>query len=199
MFWTNDINELFKLTLIPTDYMTMDEKLNTLTRLVIFICLIVALILQDMRIILLMIILIIFIVLLYRFSSSHKEEVDAFLNERDLQVIDNKLCVKPTRENPFMNPSLLDIKEDDDTPKACPVTDINVATNIDEIYNSTMFRNVDDIYDRSTSKRQFYSVPASTIPNDQTTFANWLYKTGKTCKENNGDQCYKNIYTEMRR
>jgi hypothetical protein len=199
MFWTSNINELFKPALIPTDYMTMDEKLNTLTRLIIFVCLLVALVLQDMKIILLMIILVLFIVLLQRFSNANKEEIDAFLNENKLQVIDNKVCVKPTKDNPFMNPSLLDIKEDDDAPKACPITNVNVATDIDEIYNSTMFRNVDDIYDRSTSRRQFYSVPASTIPNDQTTFANWLYKTGKSCKENNGDQCYKNMYSDVKR
>jgi hypothetical protein len=199
MFWTNDINELFKPILIPTDYMTMDEKLNTLTRLVIFVCLVVALVLQDFKIILLMIILILFITLLYRFTNTHTEEIDAFLNENKLQVIDNKVCNKPTRDNPFMNPNMLDIREDANTPKACPLTDSNVATDVDEIYNSTMFRNVDDIYDRSTSRRQFYTVPGSSIPNDQTTFANWLYKRGKTCKENNGDQCYNNMYSEMNR
>ena len=27
-------------------------------------------------------------------------------------------------------------------------------------------------------------MPIQTIPNDQTNFANWLYKTGPTCHEN---------------
>jgi len=34
------------------------------------------------------------------------------------------------------------------------------------------------------SKRQFYRTPSTTIPNDQTGFAKWLYQVpGKTCKE----------------
>ena len=31
--------------------------------------------------------------------------------------------------------------------------------------------------------RQFYTMPISSVPNDQTAFANWLYGTENTCKE----------------
>jgi hypothetical protein len=196
MFWIHDINQLLKPVLIPTDYMSIDEKLNTLTRLIIFICVILALILREVRIILLMIVLMIVIVIIYNFQNDYSKGVDSFLNENDLQVIDNSICTKPTKDNPFMNPRLTSIGED--VPKACPITDKQVAENIDELFDSSIFKNVDDIYDRSTSKRQFYTVPASKIPNDQTTFANWLYGRSKSCKENNGDQCYKNIYTDLR-
>jgi hypothetical protein len=199
MFWINDINELFKPTLIPTDYMSIDEKLNTLTRLIIFICLILALVLQESKVILLMIILVLFVVIVQTFQHTNKANVDSFLDENNLQVVDNSVCIKPTKNNPFMNPNFLDIKENDDPPKACPITDTTVASNVDDIYDSTMFHNVDDIYDRSTSKRQFYTVPGSRIPNDQTTFANWLYNRGASCKENNGDKCYHNIYSDLRR
>ena len=36
----------------------------------------------------------------------------------------------------------------------------------------------------------FYTVPIRTVPNDQTEFANWLYKTGPTCKENSQNCTY---------
>lgn len=197
MFWINDFTELIKNpTLIPTDYMTIEEKLNTLTRLVIFICLIIALVLQDSKIILLMIILVILIIIIYQFQTSKEKEVDEFLDKHNSTVVDNKICTKPTKNNPFMNPTMLDLQNDQ---PACPISDKSTLTNIDEIYDNTMFRNVDDIYDRTTSKRQFYTVPASSIPNDQSMFANWLYNRGKSCKENNGSRCFNNIYTDMRR
>jgi hypothetical protein len=197
MFWINDFSELInKPTLIPTDYMTIEEKLNTLTRLIIFICVILALVLQDSKIILLMIILVIIIVVMYQFQKTKENEVDTFLDETNRKVVDSKICTKPTKNNPFMNPTILDMQQDQ---PACPLSDKNTIANVDQMYDNTMFRNADDIYDRTTSKRQFYTVPASSIPNDQATFANWLYNRGKSCKENNGDQCFNNMYTDIRR
>ena len=43
-----------------------------------------------------------------------------------------------------------------------------------------------------THKENFYTTPNTTIPNNQGDFANWLYKTPKTCKEGNGNQCVAN-------
>jgi len=195
MFWTQNISELVKPVLIPTDYMSFDEKLNTLTRLIVFICLILALILRDARILLLMIILVLLIVVLYTYQTTFSIQTDNFLNKNDLDIVDNVICTKPTKNNPYMNPNLLHIN--DDIP-ACPLSNQAVDERADELFDSGMYRNVDDIYDRTTSKRQFYTVPASTIPNDQTTFANWLYNRGPSCKENNGDRCYTNMYRDIR-
>ncbi len=44
MFWTSDINQLLKPTLIPKDYMSDEEKLNTIVRLIIFISILFALV-----------------------------------------------------------------------------------------------------------------------------------------------------------
>ena len=99
MFWTNDINILFQPVLIPLDHMSIDEKLNALTRLVIFVCLIIALLLQDSRFLLLMIILIIAIVIVYQYYNQYSVRSDTFLNSKNLNVIDNQLCIKPTSEN----------------------------------------------------------------------------------------------------
>ena len=193
MFWTNDATQLFVPTLLPTDYMTMEEKLNTLTRLIIFVCIIIALILRDVRIILLMVILVIIIVFIYEYQKNIKKDTTTFLNSRHLKVVDNQVCNKPSKNNPFMNPNMMDISDIE----ACPVSDEQIQKNIDKYFDESMFHNVDDIYDRSTSKRQFYTVPVSKIPNDQATFANWLYNRGDTCKEDT-IFCYKNIYRDLR-
>ena len=44
MFWTSDINNLFKPILIPKDYMSDEEKLNTIVRFIIFVSILFALI-----------------------------------------------------------------------------------------------------------------------------------------------------------
>lgn len=202
MFWTNDINILFQPVLIPTDYMPIDEKLNALTRLVIFVTLIIALLLQDSRIILLMIILVIIIVIIYEYYNKYNVQTDSFLNSKNLEVIDNKICLKPTQNNPFMNPVLTDITNDEYNSAsigACDVYNERIEESIDKMYNESMYRNADDLYDRSTGKRQFYTVPGNKVPNDQEIFANWLYNRGKSCKENNGSKCYENLYNDIRR
>ncbi len=196
MFWIEDINELFKPILIPTDYMSIDEKLNALTRLIILVCVVLSLIMRDSRILLLMIILIIIIFIIYNYQNKYKKETYTFLDEKNIDVVNNKICVKPTKHNPFMNPVLTDINNDADG--ACPITDNKIMNQMEDIYETSMFQNTDDIYNSSTSSRQFYTIPSSKIPNDQTLFANWLYNRGPTCKENNGEQCYNNIYKDLR-
>ncbi len=153
---------------------------------------------QDGKIILLMIILIFIIIIIYQYQKGVEKEVNIFLDNNEVKVVDKVLCNKPTKDNPFMNPSVVDIKNSNESLKACPISDKNIAENIDDLFDSEVYRNADDIYDRTTSKRQFYTVPGSSIPNDQGTFANWLYNRGKSCKEGNNEQCYRNIYTDLR-
>ena len=168
MFWTDNINELIKPVLIPTDYMSFDEKLNALTRLIIFI--------------------------IYNYQSKYKKDTDTFLNEKNLDIVQNKICIKPTKDNPFMNPNIIDISSDTDIDGACSISDKKINDKMSDFYETTMFQNVDDIYNTQTSSRQFYTVPSTKIPNDQS----WLYNRGPSCKENNGIQCYNNLYRDLR-
>ena len=43
---------------------------------------------------------------------------------------------------------------------------------IDEKFNHDLFRDVSSVYGKRNSQRQFYTVPSTTIPNNQTSFAN---------------------------
>lgn len=201
MFWTQNINILLQPVLIPTDYMSDDDKLNALTRLVIFVCTIFALILQDTKIILFMIIIVIAIVIIHSFQNRFRTQTESFLNKNNLDVVENKTCIKPTKENPFMNPIIPLVFEKSDitgSSGACSINNSKIQDQIDTLYDESMYRDSDDIYDRTTGKRQFYTVPGSRIPNDQSVFANWLYNRGQTCKENNGERCYDNMYRDLR-
>ena len=104
-------------------------------------------------------------------------------------------CKKPTANNPFMNVLLGDDYKN--TKKACSYTD-NVKENIDKFFYKDIYEDTSNVYNRRSSQRHFYSQPSTTIPNDQDSFAKWCYKKGKTCKEGNGEQCYRNLYRDLR-
>ena len=56
-----------------------------------------------------------------------------------------------------------------------------------------MFIFIESLFNNKSSQRQFYTLPSTTIPNDQGGFANWLYNRGPSCKQGNGDQCWRNV------
>jgi len=194
MIWFNDLNELIKPILIPTESMTFDEKLNTITRLILFIGIISAFIFNDSRYILFIIIMLVVSIIIYNFHNNKILISEKFLQEKNIDIIDNKICTKPTIDNPFMNPNLNDRTYNSDRPEACSISNEKVSELIKDKFYSRVFRQAGDIYGTMSSERQFYTVPSTSIPNDQTSYAEWLYKTGKSCKENNGEQCYNNLY-----
>ena len=131
--------------------------------------------------------------------SENTDIQENFENNDEKEV--SKNWIKPTKENPFMNISLLDYG---DNPKRNSenVKDIyklnkekreDLNNNIEEKFNFNLYRDVSDVFGKMNSQREFYTTPVTTIPNHQEDFANWCYKTEKTCKENNGEQCLKNI------
>ena len=102
--------------------------------------------------------------------------------------------VKPSLNNPFMN-----ILPDDyiKNPNRESFNKINQYKNpnldlsIEKKCGYNLYSDADDIFNKNTTQRQFYTMPVTTIPNEQTKLANWLYSTPPTCKEGNGDQCVK--------
>jgi hypothetical protein len=99
----------------------------------------------------------------------------------------NKQCKEPTKDNPFMNPEIVEYNTDD-PPVACNADDEEIKDQLEERFNENLFMDIEDLWGLKNSQRQFYTVPIPAIPNDQTEFANWLYKTELTCKEDQ-EQC----------
>lgn len=195
MFWLDNFNEIFKPILYPNINMSLDEKMNAIIRLILFIGIIATLIFNDSRYILFVFIIMIISILIYNYQIEKNKKFEKFLNSNDLDIIDNKFCTKPTKENPFMNPNLIDKKG---KYKSCSIDNTNVINAINSKLEETVFRESDDIYNKSTMNRQFYTVPSTTIPNERELFTEWLYERGPSCKENNGEQCYNNLYNNIK-
>jgi len=90
---------------------------------------------------------------------------------------------KPTVDNPYKNILFSDYTDASNLAEPCNIDEKDVQE-MQNLYNSSIYRNIDDVYERENSQRLFYTVPIQTVPNDQKNFANWLYKTGPSCKEN---------------
>lgn len=100
-----------------------------------------------------------------------------------------KACVRPTRDNPFMNVLVTDYARAPRRPAACDVDNPRTQARIQANFDHNLYRDVDDVFQRRSSSRQFYTNPSTTIPNDQGGYAQWLYGSAPTCKEGSLGLC----------
>lgn len=62
---------------------------------------------------------------------------------------------------------------------------------LDDFFRVQWYSDPTDVFGKAQSQREFVTQPATTIPNDQESYQNWLYKIpGKTCKEGGYKNCY---------
>jgi hypothetical protein len=134
---------------------------------------------------------------MYRSNKNAKKELFDKMNLRYDQRT-RKLCVKPTKNNPFMNVLLNEYTEFPERPDACNLSNSNVRGEAEAFFDNNLYRDVDDIWSRKTSSRSWYTVPGNTIPNDRKSFTDFLYNIGPTCKEGNGTQCFNNLHKSFR-
>jgi hypothetical protein len=96
----------------------------------------------------------------------------------------------PTDRNPFMNVLLDEIKYNPTRPAAAEIGEKNIKITLDDFFRVEFTSDPTDVFGRTQSQRQFITMPSTTIPNDQHSYQNWLYKIpGKTCKEGGREAC----------
>ena len=195
MFWLDNLNILTIPILIPDINMTFEDKLNAIIRGLLFLGIIFTLVFNDSKYILFVLIIMIISIIIYNYQYEKNKQIDKYLNENNLDIIDNKKCVKPTQSNPFMNPNVLN--ENNNMFSACSIENSKISKNMNDYFNENVFRETDDLYNKSLLPRQFYTVPSTTIPNEREKLGEWLYNNGPSCKEN-GLKCYDNIYNDIR-
>ena len=128
-------------------------------------------------------------------SSDEYENIENIEN-----IEEKKQCTKPTIDNPFMNVTMkdyLNIKDGKivDRPPACDTTDPEIKKEIDIMFKNNLFQDIDDLFEKFNSQRQFYTTASTTIPNDRDSFQKWLYASSKTCKQDQ-ENCYR--YEDIR-
>ena len=106
-------------------------------------------------------------------DNKDKEEVKE-------EVKEVKKCKMPSKNNPAMNYLNTDFNTDRDYLEACKLTP-KVDKKMRKIINSGVGKNLNSM-DKRMNERQFITMPWTTQINDQTAFANWLYKDLNKCK-----------------
>jgi len=169
IFNRNRLTEFF-----PNPSMKLAERLNALVRLGIYLSVLLTSYTMDYNYLYIAIITMIGTYFMYNYKSVEEKKIhEKFISNYP---------VAPTVNNPFMNANL--ITDDRRRPPAkLSYNDKQVRETIEDKFNHNLYRDVADLYGKNNSQRQFYTMPATTIPNNQTAFAKWLYNTGTTCKE----------------
>lgn len=162
---------------VPTDEMTYFEKINAVTRFIIYGSVLLYLVRGESLILLIPLISMIIIYCLVKWGLGLKE-LKEYFGEKEEQI--NEDCLKPSLNNPFMNVMPGDSR---DRAEACSYTQ-DTKKQIEDAFESNLYEDINDIYGKNNSQRQFYTMPNTDMANKQTEFANWLYNNGPTKKEN---------------
>jgi hypothetical protein len=177
----------------PTDSMTFAEQLNSIFRLSIYFSILVLLLKQNLNILFVAAFMGIFTYVLYNIDTINKNKEKLYLEDNNLSKDPHsgEECIKPSKNNPFMNVLMSDYSLQPNRPKGCKITNSNIKKEAKDAFDYGLYRDIGDIFGNLASDRQFVTNPSTMIPNDRETLTNWLYKSGskKTCKED-GTQCY---------
>lgn len=171
------INAQNALQFFPTAKMTLTEKLNSMVRFALYFTIAVVLVARKFS----ALYLLLFVMALTAFVARGDNQTTRV--EHMTQTAADRDCVKPTKNNPFMNVLANEYRDNAKRGPACDVLDGKTRSVMDNNFSAGLQRNANDIFFKSASDRQFYTTPSTTIPNDQTAFAKWLYQTPPTCKE----------------
>tara|TARA_B100000795_G_C22803805_1_gene443522 strand:- start:889 stop:1560 length:672 start_codon:yes stop_codon:yes gene_type:complete len=207
-FWYNNISVIFEPNklkkYIPLNSYSKSEKLNSIVRLGFYISFLFIVFTFNINYLFIPIFCLVLTLIIYSNESkktvkTHKKNIENYDNIKKDELIkktnidvDNYLegCVLPSDNNPFMNILLTDKR--DRKPACKTIRNKKIKKLVDNKFGQGLYKDINSVYDRENSQREFYTMPSTTTPNNQGDYANWLYKTPKTCKEGNGNQCVGN-------
>jgi hypothetical protein len=208
-FWFNDPIILFNkesiLEIWPTQKMRFEAKLNSISRLVIFMSLLGFIFTRNSNLIIIGIVTLAIIFTLYKLrkQSIIKFKEGFALSSKDLSPSASPMTTNPvtlesvlrsefhptTKKNPFGNVLLTDIGDDPNRKAAAPSFNPDVYDDITSSVkkqtqmlnpdiintNKQLYGDLKDNYDLDNSMMRFYSTANSRVANDQGAFSNWLY------------------------
>ena len=208
-FWINKpsilIEPKYIFDLWPQEKMSYNQKLNTISRVVILLTILGSMVFMSLRLFFTGIITLgVIIFLHYIQEKENKKEKESFVSMDFMK----KNYLPPAPINPLMNVQLTDYKDDPERKPAAPSFNPIVEENInqstkkfvvssfepqnkteEECIKSRLFQDLGDNFVFNQSMRNFYSTPNTTIPNDQKAFADFCYGDMISCKEGNPIAC----------
>jgi hypothetical protein len=198
--------------LYPTTYMSYESKLNAISRLIIFMTLLGILIAQNIQLGIVGGLTLAILVAIYKFrkqrilQSLTSDKMEGFKNSNVAEKTTNPVTLESvlrsefhptTKKNPFGNVLLTDIHDSPDRKAAAPSFNPDVHEEIGkavkkqtqmlhpDIMNTSkqIYGDLKDNYDLDKSLMRFYSTPNTRVENDQGAYANYLYGSMPSGKE----------------
>ena len=195
-FWLDDFKILYEnkayLNFIPTKEMTRTEQSNAISRLCFYAFFIILLFGNTTKLLIIPIVTLILVIIFYNLPKvqriKSKEDKDNAQNIKDIYTLDEYrlfkegTCRRPTKDNPLMNLTAEDYNRD--VSQACNADEDNIVkTQIDDNLDKDLYKDIEDVFDRKNSERQFFT-GTQDIKYDSEKFARWCYKFPPTCKTN---------------
>lgn len=167
--------------------MTLNEKLNSLTRLIGVSCLALWATNDDGNINALVLgTLLLFVIwTIWKFKGVDKKEKFELpkIASKKEDPFSKERCKYPSPNNPFMNISPYDFGSNSDFLPACRGSEI--AKSSEEMFLKGTYDDGQDLFGRkSNSSRQWVVAPNQIDPDSYDFYVNWRMKGNPTCKEN---------------
>ena len=176
---------------VPTNDMNRVEKINALARLFIYIGALLCMIYMSTVYIYIPIIGLAFLYFVnMNFPEQESQQQGGRCDNCDVDANGNSYQ-KPSENNPFMNVLVTDYVENPNRSPAADIEDPKIRDDIKKMFENGLYKDVDDIWDRNNSQRQYYTNPATTIPNDRDSFMNWCWNVPSVCKDGDLNHCLK--------
>lgn len=203
LFWGKDLKILWDkhrlVEFVPTHDMTSVEKLNAITRCLIYVGILLSVLYNSVQSLYIPIIGSVIIYMIVQWHPNIEGQTGGSAGWDGNHVDGSPLSVKlrqPTAENPFMNVLMSDYTAN---PLMNPADDVEspaVQKQMKDHFDEGTYRNVNDIWDTTNGQRQFYTNPSTTIPNDRDSFQKWCWNSPYTCKDGNASRCLR--YQDVR-
>ncbi len=104
-----------------------------------------------------------------------------FMNPYEGPVKVPEILRFPTQDNPFANMMAPDILS---KPGNFSVKPFDDAVKYDDFFRVNWHSDPNDVFGKTQSQRQFYTMPSNSVPNDRDSYQKWLYGGTGACKDN---------------
>jgi hypothetical protein len=164
-FWYSDPSVLFNkdtwYKFVPTARMSVPEALNSVVRFSIYMTILLVLTSHKPLYVLFVPTVMFISIVLNGYFPRTKKIVESFRSGTAISGYTGTEVTRPTLDNPFMNPTLVDIKENPNRPPAADPTDIKIRDDINAAFaqTSNIYMDTSDIFSLVQAQRNFYTVP----------------------------------------
>lgn len=184
VFWYQDplilFDQYYLTQFIPLSHMSLEEKLNSVVRFGLYIGILLSVAMNKISYLYIGIATALMTYFIYM----------TYPDQKGGSAQESSEFLRPTKDNPFMNTMITDYNSTKKIP-AADVLDEDVKADIEKNFNKGLYKNVNDIWGRNNSQRQYYTTPSTTVPNDRDSFVKFCFSTPPTCKEGNLSRCLK--------